>query len=106
VKALRPAHEIVEVNRSTGAIRADIRDVDSLKKMFAEAGKADAVVCAAGSAAWKPLDQLTDQDFADSLGYKLMGQVNVIRYGFAALRVARAYVASVTGDQTGQVIEP
>ena len=40
VKALRPAHEVVEVNRNGGAIRADIRDVDSLKKMFAEAGKA------------------------------------------------------------------
>jgi NAD(P)-dependent dehydrogenase (short-subunit alcohol dehydrogenase family) len=86
VKALRPAHEVVEVNRSGGAIRADIRDVGSLRKMFAEAGTVDAVVCAAGSGAWKPLDQLTDQDFAESLGHKLMGQVNVIRYGFAALR--------------------
>jgi NAD(P)-dependent dehydrogenase (short-subunit alcohol dehydrogenase family) len=85
VKALRPAHEVVEVNRSSGAIRADIRDVGSIRKMYAEAGRVDAVISAAGSGAWKPLDELTDQDFADSLAYKLMGQVNVIRYGFASL---------------------
>ena len=85
LSALRPSHEIIEVNRSSGAIRADIRDVTSVRKMYAEAGKVDAVISAAGSAAWKPLEQLTDQDLADSLAYKLMGQVNVIRYGFASL---------------------
>jgi NAD(P)-dependent dehydrogenase (short-subunit alcohol dehydrogenase family) len=53
--------------------------------MYAKVGKVDAVVCAAGSGAWKPLEQLTDEDFARSLGYKLMGQVNVVRYGFPAV---------------------
>jgi NAD(P)-dependent dehydrogenase (short-subunit alcohol dehydrogenase family) len=50
--------------------------------MYRQAGRVDAVVCAAGGGAWKPLGQLNDEDFAISLRYKLMGQVNVIRYGF------------------------
>jgi len=39
----------------------------------------DAVVSAAGSAALKPLAQLTDEDFALSLRSKLMAQVNLVR---------------------------
>lgn len=84
VKALS-AHEVIAVSRSSGDIRADIRDVASLRAMYGKVGKVDAIVSAAGSGAWKPLEQLTDEDFAASLGYKLMGQVNVIRYGFESL---------------------
>jgi NAD(P)-dependent dehydrogenase (short-subunit alcohol dehydrogenase family) len=85
VRAIAPAHEVIAVSRSGGDLRADIRDVASLRAMYARAGDVDAIVCAAGGGAWKPLDQLTDDDFAMSLGYKLMGQVNVIRYGFASV---------------------
>jgi NAD(P)-dependent dehydrogenase (short-subunit alcohol dehydrogenase family) len=179
VDALSPSHEVLEASRRSG-ILVDIRDVASIRSMYERAGKLDAVVSAAGSGAWKPLDQLSDEDFATSLGYKLMGQVNVIRYGFPSLSdggavtvtsgilsrepmpggaaislvnaglngfvrgasieaprgirvnvvsppwvsetleemgmdpagglpaatVAKAYVASITGTQTGQVIEP
>ena len=78
-------HEVIAVSRKGSEVTADIRDVASLRAMFAKAGKVDAIVSAAGSGAWKPLAELTDDDFAMSLGYKLMGQVNVIRYGFDAL---------------------
>lgn len=78
-------HEVIAVSRKGGEVNADIRDVASLRAMFAKVGKVDAIVSAAGGGAWKPLAELTDDDFAMSLGYKLMGQVNVIRYGFEAL---------------------
>jgi NAD(P)-dependent dehydrogenase (short-subunit alcohol dehydrogenase family) len=85
VRALEPSHEVIAVSRTSG-VNADIRDVASIRALFDRSGKVDAILCAAGSGAWKPLDQLTDDDFATSLGYKLMGQVNVIRYGFAAVK--------------------
>jgi NAD(P)-dependent dehydrogenase (short-subunit alcohol dehydrogenase family) len=75
---------VIAVSRTSG-VHADIRDVASIRALFEKSGKVDAILCAAGGGAWKPLDQLTDDDFASSLGYKLMGQVNVIRYGFAAV---------------------
>lgn len=85
VKALSANNEIIEASRSHTAVKVDIRDVASIREMYQAVGKIDAVVSAAGSGAWKPLAQLTDDDFQTSLGYKLMGQVNLIRYGFEHL---------------------
>lgn len=82
VNALANGNEIIEVTRSHTPIIVDITDPASIRAMYDAVGRVDAVVSAAGSAAWKPLPELTDADFAYSLGYKLMGQVNVIRYGF------------------------
>jgi NAD(P)-dependent dehydrogenase (short-subunit alcohol dehydrogenase family) len=50
--------------------------------MYRSLGKLDAVVCAAGQAKFAPLSQLSDADFRFSLDNKLMGQVNVVRFGF------------------------
>lgn len=85
VNALAPNHEVVAASRSGSDVRVDIRDVASIRDMYARVGRVDAVVSAAGSGAWKPLAELTDEDFAVSLGYKLMGQVNVVRYGFGSV---------------------
>jgi NAD(P)-dependent dehydrogenase (short-subunit alcohol dehydrogenase family) len=86
VAALAPRHQIIAVSRSTGDYRADITDAESLAKMLADVGLVDAVVVAAGGAAWKPLMELTDADFAFSLGNKLMGQVNLARIAIPLLR--------------------
>jgi NAD(P)-dependent dehydrogenase (short-subunit alcohol dehydrogenase family) len=86
VNALSSSHEVISVSRTGSSVSADIRDVQSLRAMYEAVGKVDAVISVAGSGAWKPLDQLTAEDFAVSLGYKLMGQVNVIRHGFEAVR--------------------
>jgi NAD(P)-dependent dehydrogenase (short-subunit alcohol dehydrogenase family) len=74
-------HEVVQAARSSGDHRVDIQDPASVRALFKATGKLDAIISAAGGAAWKPLAELTDADFAFSLGYKLMGQVNVIRAG-------------------------
>jgi len=83
VNALSSNHEVLSASRGGSEIHVDIRDAASIRAMYEKAGKLDAVISAAGSGAWKPLRDLTDDDFAASLGYKLMGQVNVIRLGFA-----------------------
>lgn len=80
VQALH-GHEVLSAGRSSGDLRVDITDADSIRQMFAQAGRVDAVVSCAGGGAWKPLDQLSDDDFEMSLQYKLMGQVNLVRYG-------------------------
>lgn len=78
-------HEVVTASRR-GEHRVDITDPASLRALFERVGPVDAIVSTAGGAAWKPLASLTDDDFSQSLGYKLMGQVNVVRYGFAIVR--------------------
>lgn len=82
VKALSRGNEIVGVSFSRTTIKVDIADRDSIRAMYTTVGKVDAVISAAGNARRKPLAQLTDEDFEYSLKNKLMGQVNLVRYGF------------------------
>lgn len=86
VAALRGKHEVVEVARKGGQAHADITDKASLERLFKSLAPFDAVVSATGSAAFKPLAQLGDEDFAMSLGNKLMGQVNVARLALPHVR--------------------
>src|SRR5918911_4032874 len=79
--ALRPRHDLVEASRHKSRERVDLTDEDSIRYLYHRLGRFDAVIIAAGQAAWKPLGELTDQDFAFSLRSKLMGQVNLVRVG-------------------------
>jgi NAD(P)-dependent dehydrogenase (short-subunit alcohol dehydrogenase family) len=71
-------HEVIRASRKS-AVRVDIEDTATLNALFEGRKDVDAVVSCAGGAGWGPLASLTDDDFARSLRYKLMGQVNVIR---------------------------
>ncbi len=86
VTALSPRHDIVPVTRRHTAITADLARPDSIRVLYQALGQVDAVVCAAGDAKFAPLDQLSDSDFQFSLNNKLLGQVNLVRYGFAHVR--------------------
>jgi len=85
VAALQGSHELVLASRQKAHEKVDISDPASIRALYARVGKLDAVVCAAGDARFKPFAELTDEDFAFSMGSKLMGQVNLVRYGFASV---------------------
>ena len=84
-KGLEGRHEVLKAARN-GAIKVNIDDPASIKAMYAGLEAVDAVVVAAGQAAFGPLTSLSDQDFELSLRSKLMGQVNVVRYGIDKVR--------------------
>ncbi|BDI30759.1 short chain dehydrogenase [Capsulimonas corticalis] len=86
VDALAERHEVVCVGRTHGDYHADISSPESLVQLFANVGEMDALVSAAGSARFKPLEDLTEDDFAFSLANKLMGQVNLARIGAKYIR--------------------
>ncbi len=75
----------IRASRNSGE-RVDISDPKSLAALFARVGELDGIVCAGGAARFKPWDQLTDDDWTLSLMNKLMGQVNVVRYGAKNVR--------------------
>jgi NAD(P)-dependent dehydrogenase (short-subunit alcohol dehydrogenase family) len=85
VGALSARHEVVSVSRR-GAVKADLEDAGSLERLFLQVKDVDAVVSCAGSAAFKPLAQLSDADFELGLRSKLMGQVNLVRVAMRHLR--------------------
>jgi NAD(P)-dependent dehydrogenase (short-subunit alcohol dehydrogenase family) len=80
-EALAVRHQVVRVARTEGDFTADIEDAASLVALFNAVAPFDAVVCCAGRASFKPLDQLAEPDFYVGLNSKLMGQVNVVRLG-------------------------
>jgi NAD(P)-dependent dehydrogenase (short-subunit alcohol dehydrogenase family) len=79
--ALEVRHEVVRASRNGPEVKVDITDPDSIKAMYEQIGTVDALVSVAGSVAFKPIRRLRDEDFAFSLGSKLMGQVNLVRFG-------------------------
>ena len=80
-RALAVEHEVLTASRSGGMLRVDIAEPASVETLFREAGAVDAVVCAAGSARFGPLDDLEYDDFLFTFRNKLMGQVNLVRIG-------------------------
>jgi NAD(P)-dependent dehydrogenase (short-subunit alcohol dehydrogenase family) len=87
VSALQPqGHEIVSVSKKSTPITVELSDTASIISMYRLVGRVDAIVGAAGVARFKPFADLSDDDFEYSLRNKLMGQVNLVRYGLDAVR--------------------
>ncbi|MGH7232044.1 MAG: NAD-dependent epimerase/dehydratase family protein [Nitrospiraceae bacterium] len=81
VKKLSARHEVIKVGHKGGEYHVDIGSAESIKKLYETIGTVDAIVSTAGLAAFRTLEQLTDDDFLLSVSNKLMGQVNLIRIG-------------------------
>lgn len=78
-------HDLVLASRERAHEQVDIADPSSIQALYRRIGRVDAVVSAAGAAKFAPLAELSDDDFAFSLRNKLMGQVNLVRYGIDAV---------------------
>ena len=72
-------HEVVSVGRKSGDFQADISDPESLKALFSRVGSFDAVANAAGDVFFGALEQATDDQWANSIKSKGMGQINLVR---------------------------
>ena len=81
VNALKGRHEIITAGRSSGDVKVDLLDRQSIVRMYKDAGKLDAVVACTGHAHFGPLATMTDEQFMHGLTDKLMGQVNVVLIG-------------------------
>ena len=84
VKALGES-ECIRASRNSGE-RVDISDPRSIAALFERVGELDGIICTGGAARFKPWNQLTDEDWEFSLANKLLGQVNVVRYGAKSVR--------------------
>jgi NAD(P)-dependent dehydrogenase (short-subunit alcohol dehydrogenase family) len=84
--ALSVKHEVIPASRSRSEVAVDITDNESIKAMYKKVGKVDGDVSVAGSAVFRPLLSLSDEDFEKSLHDKLMGQINLVRFGLDYVR--------------------
>ncbi|MCF8049591.1 MAG: short chain dehydrogenase [Desulfobacterales bacterium] len=84
-------HDVISVSRSTRP-GVNIDDPASIDAFYSALDEVDALVCAAGSAAFGHLSDLTDEQVRLGIDSKLMGQVNLVRKGMAALRPGGVFV--------------
>ena len=80
VAALSPNHEVITASRS-GDVSVDLNDPSSIAAMFAKVGKIDAIVSCTGKVPFKPLEEMSRQDFFDGFTDKVMGQVELVLQG-------------------------
>ena len=80
-KELSQRHEVIRIGRSSGDFQVDISDSASIRQLFEQTGKFDALICAAGNVTFAPLGEMNADSFALGLKDKLMGQVNLLLIG-------------------------
>ncbi|MDD1017204.1 short chain dehydrogenase [Pseudomonas rubra] len=78
---LEQRHEVLRIGRSSGDYQVDISDSTSIRRLFEQTGRFDALVCAAGNVTFAPLEEMNAEHFALGLNDKLMGQVNLLLIG-------------------------
>ena len=80
-RGLSQKHKIVRAGRS-GEVKVNYTDTNSVKAMFEQIGKFDALVAAVGrDSAFKPYDQLTDEDFTVGFQQKFLAQIHLVQIG-------------------------
>ncbi|HEY9165219.1 MAG TPA: short chain dehydrogenase [Candidatus Kryptonia bacterium] len=82
LKSLSPRHDVIIVSHARDSdLQVDIGSKSSIEAMIKKVGRFDALVSAAGNAAFGKFEKLNDEDFHLGLMNKLMGQVNLVRLG-------------------------
>jgi NAD(P)-dependent dehydrogenase (short-subunit alcohol dehydrogenase family) len=78
--ALSERHEVIEASRSA-EVRVDLSDAASIAGMFEQVGKVDAVIACTGVVPFKPLSELSRDDFRAGIEDKVLGQVSLVQLG-------------------------
>ncbi len=82
VDALSGRHEIIAAGRSSGDIKVDVEKVESIRRMYRDVGKVDAVVAAVGHGHFGAAHEMTGAQFMRGIHHKVLPQVNLVLEGF------------------------
>ncbi|MFB7668083.1 short chain dehydrogenase [Kitasatospora sp. NPDC056138] len=74
-------HEVLTVGRASGSLRYDITDPAQVAAMYERAGSVDAVVSAAGDVPYKPVVEMSSQDYPAAFRGKVLSQIELVRQG-------------------------
>ncbi|PAJ73838.1 short chain dehydrogenase [Pseudoalteromonas sp. NBT06-2] len=81
VELLEIEHEVIKLGSNHGDIKLDISNRKSIRTAFDKIGRVDAIINAAGTVAFKPFGEYTDEDWEVGLQSKLMGQIRLAEEG-------------------------
>lgn len=92
VALLSTEHEVLVGGRHDAAVLVDMTDPASIEAMYQAHPDLDAVVVTAGHVPFKPLQQLSEDDWQSGLHDKLMGQVRLVQIGARYLQPGAVFV--------------
>ncbi|MES0809949.1 NAD-dependent epimerase/dehydratase family protein [Roseibium sp. SCPC15] len=78
---LKSRHEIITAGRSSGDLRVDLTNEESIIALYREAGQVDAVVSAVGDVKFERLADMTREKYLFGLERKVLGQINLVLKG-------------------------
>ena len=81
VSYLSKNHSIITAGRKNGEIYLDLSKKESIKQLFENNNKFDAVISIAGQVIWAPFSDISEDDFYIGIKNKMMGQVNLVQIG-------------------------
>lgn len=81
VKELSARHEPISIGKTRGQYHVDITSSESIRALFTELGKVDAIVSTTGNLHFGPLAEMTAEQFRIGLHDKLLGQIDVALIG-------------------------
>jgi NAD(P)-dependent dehydrogenase (short-subunit alcohol dehydrogenase family) len=82
---LERGHTVVAVGRSSGDHRADLTDPAEVARLYASTGPLDAVVSTLGKTPFKPVGELTPEDYLAAYREKVAPQIELVRQGLAVV---------------------
>ncbi len=83
VAGLGVRHEIIAVGRSSGDIQLDIEDLESVRAMYQQTGKVDAVISTVGHGHFGAVAEMSGEQFMMGINHKVLPQVNLVLEGIA-----------------------
>ncbi|MER5391528.1 short chain dehydrogenase, partial [Saccharopolyspora sp. NPDC002686] len=89
-------HDVLAVGRTSGDLRFDIADPAQITALYERVGKVDAVASAAGDVPYKPVADMTPDDYESAFRGKVLSQVELVRQGLAHV-AERGSFTLVTG---------
>jgi NAD(P)-dependent dehydrogenase (short-subunit alcohol dehydrogenase family) len=89
-------HEVLTVGRSRGDLRYDITDPVQVAEIYDRAGRVDAVVSAAGHTPFRPVSELTQEDYLAAFLGKVLCQIDLVRQGISRI-AERGSFTLITG---------
>ncbi|MFD7630196.1 short chain dehydrogenase [Streptomyces sp. NPDC059851] len=92
-------HEVVTAGRSSGDLRFDVTDPAQIAALYdaaGEGGQLDAVASAAGSVPFKPVADMTPQDWTAAFRGKVQSQLELVRQGIGRI-APRGSFTLITG---------
>jgi len=81
LQVLSPRHEVITASKNNGDIKIDVEDIESIRAMYKEIGKVDAVVSALGHGHFGNVAEMTTDQFMQGINHKVLPQVNLVLEG-------------------------